>query len=143
MKRFFSGLIIITCVVLASCKSSRDLHHSMVTFKREDVILVKKDNKVLQIPYKNLKVSELMSVLNVENQGMADVTAYGFMTAWIAHKYPYEFTFYVPDSSHIINYYISEDSIPDLNNMYVSDLEVKVRSKQLTLDLLKDTLFID
>jgi hypothetical protein len=115
----------------------------MVTFKREDVILVKKDNKVLQIPYKNLKVSELMSVLNVENQGMADVTAYGFMTAWIAHKYPYEFTFYVPDSSHIINYYISEDSIPDLNNMYVSDLEVKVRSKQLTLDLLKDTLFID
>ena len=143
MKQFFSGLIIITCVLLASCKVSRNHGDSMVKFKREDVIMVKKDNKVLQIPYKNLKVSELVSVLEVENEGMADVSAYGFMTAWIAHNDPYEFTFYVPDSSHIINYYISEDSIPDLNNRYVIDLDVKIRSKQQTLDLVKDTIFID
>ncbi len=115
----------------------------MVEFKREDVIMVKKDNKVLQIPYKNLKVRELMSVLEVENEGIANVTAYGFVSAWIAHNYPYEFTFYVPDSSYIFDYYIYEDTIVDLNNMYVIDLDVKIRSKQQTLDLLKDTLFID
>lgn len=143
MKPFFNGLIIIACMIFASCKSSKDIGDAVVEFKRKDVILIQKDNRVLQIPYKNLKVSELMSVLEVENEGMADVTAYGFMTAWVAHNYPYEFTFYVPDSSHIINYYIYEDTIVDLNNMYVIDLDIKIRSKRQTLNLLKDTIFIN
>lgn len=130
-------------MIFASCKSSKDIRDAVVEFKRNDVILIQKDNRVLQIPYKNLKVSELMSVLEVEDKGIEEVNAYGHMTAWKGWNYPYEFTFSLPDSSQIINYYISEDSIPDLDNMYVIDLDVKIRSKQQTLDLLKDTIFIN
>jgi len=71
------------------------------------------------------------------------VNAYGDLTAWIGWKYPYEFTFNFPDSNYVINYYISGDSIVDLTKIYVRDLEVKVRSKRLQLDLSKDTIVIN
>lgn len=158
MKRFLGSFKILVLLVFTSCSdkhivsmehsvspisTDKNVDQSIVKIENRKIVKIKKDKRVIEIPYHYLKVSELMSVLEVESKGVGDVNAYGQLTAWIGWKYPYEFTFLFPDSNYVANYYISEDSIVDLTKIYVRDLEVWVRNKSLKLDLSKDTIVIN
>ena len=159
MKQFLGYLSILVILVFTSCRNrgivsmehsdnpksdiDKNVDQSTVAIENEVTIKIKKDKRVIEIPYRYLKVSELMSVLEIEDKGIGNVNAYGDLNAWTAWKVPYEFTFTFPDSSHVINYYISEDSIVDLKKIYVKYLHVRIRSKQLQLDLSKDTIIIN
>lgn len=144
MNRFQPHWIFFLFIALASCKSSYSpVEESNSKVDNTEVIHILKEKKVINVPYKQLTIAELMSILEVEDKGIAEVNAYGHLNAWMNWKYPYEFTFIFPDSSQVINYYISGDSIVDLKNIVVYELEVKIRSKHLQLDLSKDTIIIN